>query len=176
MKKLTILAIALLISLMSFGQSSTVADFEKTAEGYKLFLYQSVIRVLNKDKNPDFNMLIRDLDHLRFVSTKLDTTGLEAKATFKELDRGVRGEDFIEIMSFDNPGYKCHVYELESSKGKSTWVAVLLMEDRAAVMEMEGSMDLKYIQSLSSLNMDRLQEMLPIKLPADKKEKKDSEN
>ena len=73
MKKLIILATAILFVLTSFGQSKTVAAFEEEADGYKLFLYQSVIRMLNKDKNPDFNMLIRDLDHLRFVSA--DSSG-----------------------------------------------------------------------------------------------------
>jgi hypothetical protein len=160
MKKLSIFSLALVMTLAAFGQSQTVADFEESTEGYKLFLYQSVIRMLNKDKNPDFNMLIRNLDHLRFVSS--DAQGEEARAVFREVDRGVQKEGFEEIMSFDNSANKCRIYELESRGGESTWVVTLLMEDVAAAMEMKGSLDLKYLDALSSLNMERVGEMLPL--------------
>ncbi|MEM6805144.1 MAG: DUF4252 domain-containing protein [Bacteroidota bacterium] len=168
MKKLGILAIAIFISLSSFGQSKTVAEFEENTDGYKAFLYQSVIRVMNKDKNPDFNMLIRDLDHLKFVST--DKNAPDGKATFLKLDQGVKGEGYEEIMSFDNPDNICHVYELKSSGGQSTWVATFLTEGVAGAFEMKGSLDLTYIKALSSLNMDRLQEVLPIDPMEKKKE------
>lgn len=160
MKKLGILAIAIFFSLASFGQSKTVAEFEENTDGYKAFLYQSVIRVMNKDKNPDFNMLIRDLDHLKFVSTS--TEDPNAKATFLKLDQGVKGEGYEAIMSFDNPDNICHVYELKSFGGQSSWVATFLTEGVAGVFEMKGSLDLKYLKALSSLNMEKLQEILPI--------------
>ena len=126
---------------------------------------------MNKDKNPDFNMLIRDLDHLRFVSNEVKEGQDEtAKGMFKALDQGVQNEGFTEIMSFDNADTKCHVYELESSRGKSTWVATLLMDGHAAVLEMEGSLDLKYLNSLASLDMDRIEDMLPLEVQKKKKE------
>ncbi|MEL6844990.1 MAG: DUF4252 domain-containing protein, partial [Bacteroidota bacterium] len=137
-----------------------IKQFEKDTDGYKLFLYQSVIRMLNKDKNPDFNMLIRNVDHLRFVSS--EASGAEAMATFKLIDQGVREEGFGELMSFDNANNRCRVYERESKGGQSTWVITLYMEGVAAAMEMKGSLDLKYIDALASLNMDRVGEMLPI--------------
>ena len=50
MKKiLTSIFTMLLFASVTFAQSSTVANFEKESKGYKAFLYQSVIRVLNKD-------------------------------------------------------------------------------------------------------------------------------
>ena len=166
MKKLIILATALFTVLSSFAQSKTVAAFEEEADGYKLFLYQSVIRMLNKDKNPDFNMLIRDLDHLRFVSA--DSTGPDAMSTFNQLDNGVKGEGFEEIMTFDNMDYICHVYELEAADGKSTWVATFLMDGTPGVIEMKGSLDMKYLKAFNSLNMDKVKELLPLEMPDNK--------
>ncbi|MEL7340460.1 MAG: DUF4252 domain-containing protein, partial [Bacteroidota bacterium] len=154
MKRISIIALALLMSFAAFGQSKTIKQFEKDTDGYKLFLYQSVIRMLNKDKNPDFNMLIRNVDHLRFVSS--EASGAEAMATFKLIDQGVREEGFGELMSFDNANNRCRVYERESKGGQSTWVITLYMEGVAAAMEMKGSLDLKYIDALASLNMDRV--------------------
>lgn len=161
MKKLLSLIVALVcIVSLTFAQSTTVAQFEKDTKGYKAFLYQSVIRVLNKDQNPDFNKLIKDLDHMRLVLS--DTKGDEAMQTFKSVDAGIRSEGFELIMSFDNKDYKCNAYELASRNGKSTWVATFFTNDRAGVMEMKGMLDLKYIEALSSLNYEKLKQMIPI--------------
>lgn len=160
MKIISIFFLATVISLSSFGQSKSVAEFEEKSEGSKLFLYQSVLRVMNKDKNPDFNMLIRNLDHLRFVSSGSEDQ--TPKQTFLKLDKGVQGEGFEEIMSFDDSERKCRVYELESSGGQSTWVVTLYSDGIAGALEMKGSLDLKYLKAISSLNMDEMKELLPL--------------
>ncbi|MEM7370381.1 MAG: DUF4252 domain-containing protein [Bacteroidota bacterium] len=159
-KQFSIFILAMIMTLALFSQSRTVQNFIETADGYNLYLYQSLIRVLNQDENPDFNMLIRDLDHLRFLST--DSIGTTAKATFSDLDKGIQGEGFESIMSFDNKDYKCHIYELEDRSGQSSWVATLFIEGRAGLIEMKGSVDMKYLHAFSSLNMDKLKDVLPI--------------
>ena len=160
MKKLIILTFALLATGLAFGQSQTVLEFEKDAKGVKLFMYQSVIRMLNKDRNPEFNKLIQDLDHIRFVMT--DSVGQSSKNEFKRLDAGIRAEGFEEIMMFDNKEYKCRIFELSSAGEKSTWVAAMFMEGRAGVLEMKGTLDLKYLSALQSLNEEKLKTMLPL--------------
>ena len=151
--------------LMAFSlqaQSPTVADFSESAEGYNLYLYQSMIRMLNKDHNPDFNRLIRDLDHLRFITTSSSINAEEARKVFDDLDKGIVNEGFELIMSIDNKDYICHVYETETKDAKSHWVSTLYGEGMAGILEMKGFLDLKYINAMSSLNMQRLSEMLPI--------------
>lgn len=160
-KYLSIFLLTLAMSLSAFGQSKTVANFIDEADGYNVYLYQSLIRVLNKDKNPDFNMLIRDVDHLRLLTTDSVDNAL---ATFKSLDQGVQQEGYESIMSFDNKDYKCHLYELED-RGGSYWVATLFVEGRAGIIEMKGAVDMKYLSSFSSLNMDKLIELTDIDLP-----------
>ncbi len=164
MKVLSFLMTIVLAVPLAWGQSQTIADFEKEAEGYKVFLYQSVIRLMNKDKNPEFNMLIRDLDHLRFVSSLEDKE--HAKEVFTRVNQGVQSEGFEEIMRFDQASQKCIVYESNSSNGKSTWIATLLTDDIAAAIEMKGALDLAYIKALSSLDVDRVKSTLSL----DKKE------
>ena len=149
----------LLFASVTFAQSSTVANFEKESKGYKAFLYQSVIRVLNKDQNPDFNKLIKDLDHVKLVLSEYRNE--KALDMFKVVDKGVKSEGYEMVMSFDNKDYKCNAYEMVSSKGKSTWVATFFTEGRAGVLEMKGMLDLKYFEALSSLNYDELQDMMP---------------
>jgi hypothetical protein len=152
-------SLVLLAALPSFGQSKTVADFSKTAEGHNVYLYQSLIRVMNKDANPDFNSLIKDLDHFRLLTT--DSVGASAKAVFDRLDQGVQQEGFEEILAFNNPDYRCHLYELEDSNGKTTWVATLFSQGMAGILEMKGSLDMRYLHAFSSLNTDHLEKMRP---------------
>jgi hypothetical protein len=142
------------------AQSKSVEAFARTADGYDLYLYQSVIRMLNKDKNPDFNMLIRDLDHLKLITT--DSLGAQAKSAFTKLDSGVRSEGFEEIVSYESKDSRLHLYELEDGDDESTWVATMLFSGYAGVMEMKGSIDLTYMKALSSLNMEKLKELLPL--------------
>lgn len=157
--KLTLLFTFVLACSSIFGQSKVVKEFEENAEGYKFFAYQSMLRMINQDQNPEFNKLIRDLDHLRVVTT--DSTGTEAMASFTRLDNSIKGEGFEEILTFDNKEYKCHVYELESKSKKSTWVATFFMHGRAGLLEMVGSLDVRYLSALANLNLEKLQQFVP---------------
>lgn len=156
MKKVTILSIALMMFTGTlFSQSKTVEIFQNEGKGYKLYIYQSVIRMLNKDKNPDFNMMIRDLDHLKLITT--EDIGPASLAKFKKLDLDVMKEGYEEVMIFDSRESKCHLYELDE-----TWVATFHFSGYAGVFEMKGALDLAYVKSLNSLDMDRLKDMLPL--------------
>ncbi len=161
MKKVILVLVSVfLITGLSFGQSKTVSQLEETTKGYKLYLYQSLIRVMNTDKNPDFNMLIRDLDHLKVVTS--DAEGpLALKEAFTSLDKSVKAEGFEVIMSVDNKEYKCHLMEKTSWRGGSTYVASFLTDGYAGVLEMKGSLDLKYINALKSLDIEKLKELSP---------------
>ena len=161
MKKfILILASIIFISATGFAQSKTVSTLEETTNGYKLYLYQSLIRVMNKDKDPDFNMLIRNLDHLKVVTS--DVKEREAqKAEFKRLDKSVKAEGFEVIMSVDNKDYKCHLMEKTSWRGNPTYVASFLSDEYVGVLEMKGYIDLNYINALQSIDVDKLKELAP---------------
>jgi len=145
-------------SLVASAQSKTVKQFSETAEGYNLYLYQSMIRMLNKDKNPEFNSLIKDLDHLRFVTT--DSTGLAAKQVFKELDKGIQSEGFEDVMSVDNKDFKCHFYQLGADGTEATWVGVLFGMGQAGIIEMKGSIDLQHMDAMQSVDLEDLKSIL----------------
>jgi len=144
----------------SLGQSKTVEAFSKTTPHNNVYLYQSMIRMLNKDKNPDFNMLIRKLDHLKFVYT--DSSGTIAMSVFQGLDKGVQSEGFEEIASFDSKDSKCHLYELDTDGDEGTWVVTMFYGGRAGVLEMKGYLDMKYLNALGSLNIDKMANLLNV--------------
>lgn len=158
-KYIGVLVLMIMFSFGAMAQSTTISNFEKESNGYKIFLYQSVIRMLNPDQNPEFNKLIKDLDHLRMLSNEPDAE--QSRTTFKVLDKGIQSEGFEMIMSVDNKDKKFHVYELASRKGKTTWVVTFLMDERAGLMEMKGTLDLKYINALKQLDYSKLEEIIP---------------
>ena len=170
-KVLSFVFTMLCIVSMTFAQSKTVSEFSDNTKGYTAFLYQSVIRVLNKDQNPNFNNLIKDLDHVKIALS--EHQGPDAKQAFLGIDNGVQAEGFEMIMSFNNKDYKCNAYELDSKNGKSTWVTTFMTDGYAGVMEMKGMLNLKYIESLNSLNYEKLESMIPGRYIKSKKEAKE---
>ncbi|MDX1686061.1 MAG: DUF4252 domain-containing protein [Saprospiraceae bacterium] len=162
MRSIGIIILSVFFSLGLMGQSATVTDFSNTSEGYNLYLYQSLIRMLNQDANHDFNMLIRDLDHLKFITDTRATSDESVGSTFRELDQGIRSEGFESIMSIDNKDYILHLYHLESRGSKAHWVATFFMEGMTGVLEMKGTLDTKYLHAFSSLDYEQLQKLLPL--------------
>jgi hypothetical protein len=78
-------------------------------------------------------------------------------AKFKKLDGDVVKEGYEEVMVFDSRESKCHLYEKDD-----IWVATFHFSGYAGVFEMKGALDLSYVKSLNSLDMGRLQDMLPL--------------
>ncbi|MFT4660875.1 MAG: hypothetical protein ACI8XB_001144 [Patiriisocius sp.] len=142
------------------AQSKAITQFEEQVDGYNLYLYQSLIRVLNKDKNEDFNLLIKDLDHLKFLMT--DSIGDQSIMLYKNLMEGLGDEGYEELMNFDNIDYKATVLSLESGRSGTSWVVVFNMGEMSGLFEMMGSVDTKYLNALSSLNMEKLKKMMPM--------------
>lgn len=164
MRNIIVFFLFALFSMSALGQSQVAKEFEENSKGYKFFAYQSVLRILNQDKNPDFNKLIRNLDHLRVVTT--DSTGSDGLKVFHKLDQDIQNEGFEEIMTFDNKDYRCHVYELSKNSKKSTWMATFYMQGRAGLFEMVGSLDMRYLSALANLDMDQLQELAGKNIPS----------
>lgn len=162
MKYFSTLIILFALSVSAIAQSKTVTSFSESAEGYNLYLYQSLIRMLNKDQNPDFNMLIRDLDYLKLVTDSRGTSDDADKSNFVSLDKKIISEGFESIMSIDNKDYILHLYLTDDSRSGSHWIATFFMQGMTGVMEMKGSLDTKYLHAFSSLNYDQLEKMLPL--------------
>jgi len=116
--------------------------------------------MLNRDKNEDFNMLIKDLDHLKVLMT--DSIGSASNVLYKNLEKGLQEERYEELMTFENPDSKATVFSKEDEEGIANWVVIFGMGEVSGLFEMKGSIDTKYLSALSSLNMQKLQSILPM--------------
>ncbi|MFK7756118.1 MAG: DUF4252 domain-containing protein [Flavobacteriales bacterium] len=156
-----ILSVATLIavSLSLNAQTKTVQTLEDNNDGYNLFMYQSVIRVLNKDNNEEFNLLVKDLEYIKAIVT--DSIGESAKTQYKTLLKSIKSEGFSELFMIDNKEMKASIYEKENQKGESEYVAFMYYEPlgKTGAFEMKGSLDLRYINAFESLDFKKLKEL-----------------
>jgi len=155
-----ILLLFLIVSpIISFGQSQAINNFAEKADGYNVFAYQSVIRVFNKDKNEDFNMLIKDLDHIKILIT--DSIGSESTVLYKKLEKELTEEKYEELMSFENVDSEAIVFSRELDEGIENWVVIFSLGELSGLLEMRGSIDTNYLKAISSLNLNMLKTILP---------------
>jgi len=159
MKYILVIIATLSISL-GHSQSKVVEDFQAAhkGQGYKLFLYQSYIRMLNQDNNDDFNQLVKDLDHIKVITT--DSSLVEARKEYKELRKKIASEGFEELLMIDNKEMKVCLYE-NTSGAEKQFVAFFFSSklSRTGLLEMNGELDLKYMSAFESLDFKKLKEI-----------------
>jgi len=139
-------------------ESKTVTAFQAKADGYNLVIDKSILRMVNSEQDADFNALIRDLDNIKVSSSDGGNKG--TKALFKELAKGVSSEGFDEIVSIDNKDVSCRLFEWSSEEVDSKWVLVFSAMGEAGVVEMNGTLDPDYLNSLSNLNFDKVKSLI----------------
>ena len=162
MKKYLLIGLLFFVTFSFFGQSATIQNFEKeNKDGYNLFFYQSVLRMLNKDENPDFNKLIRNLEYVKLIIS--DSTGVAAKSQYVNLNSSIVGEGFEEIVMLDNKEYKATVFQKEMNEEQSEWVAFLHTIGRTVAFEMKGNLDVKYLNAFNSLDAEKVKELAKLK-------------
>lgn len=160
MKYLLIIIAAFSLTQTS-AQSKTLEAFQTkhSENGYKVFLYQSVIRMLNKDNNDDFNQLVKDLDHIKVIVT--DSSEVNAKAEYNTLVKGIKSEGYEELLMMDNKDMKVSIYESSGSSSEKQFVAFMYTGDfkRTGSFEMKGELDLKHLSAFDSLDFNKLKEI-----------------
>jgi len=153
--KNTILSIAMfLLASVSIAQSKTIAEFEKD-KGFtkKLFIYESYIRMLNMNDNPDYFKLVEDIEYIKVIRTGSESD----KAQYRTLQSSIQKENFEEVFAVEDKdkGF-ASIYLLEEEGEKSQWIAFLFSKGSTYALEMNGNLNLEYMKGLSSLNYEML--------------------
>lgn len=139
-------------------ESTTVEQFKEHANGFDHVVDRSIMRAFNTENDPDFNALIKDLDHIKILSSDGGAKG--AKALFKSLDKDIANEGFEEVLSVDNKDMKGRLYELVAPDMESKWVLVFQLDDEAGLVEMNGTIDPAYLQSLSNMDFGKVKDLV----------------
>jgi len=130
-----------------------------------LFVYPSMLRMLNFNDSKEFNLLIKDLEHLHFV-TELefdsgdDELDKNLKNAYLTLSKKIEAEGYEELLSVDNQGFSCTAYEVSETKGLANLIMVVNLFGNVGLIEMKGGINLKYLTSLEEMENDKLKKYL----------------
>ncbi len=155
-KKLIALSLVVLSCTAMMAQSRTIAEFEKENHGWNLHLYQSMIRLLNKDADNDFNELIKDLESVQVLVT--DSASKISLQSYKALATSIASEGYEVMLDIDNKDVKASIYQLETRGGKVSWVAFAYSVEmgRTFAFEMNGELNMKYLDAFKSIDLDKV--------------------
>jgi len=159
MKTFLLATLTLMSSYSVFAQSVTVSEFvEKHQPSASFYLYPSTLRMINRENNPDYQQLVRNIDKLSFLTFDKNSANL-ASNSVNQLLNSLREEAYQELMSFKDAGNQVYVY----AKGDSPEAYVSMVDNEGTLMlfDVEGSPDLSALLRLvqSDFNFGPIAEM-----------------
>lgn len=150
----SLFAVIFTVTLAS-AQIKAVEKFvSENEEGLqKFFIYQSSLRMLNQNGDDDFNRLIKDIRKINVYIA--ENSGSSPKSDYQRMVSDLTSDDFETLVSVKNGGM--HLNLLGKETGDRAWYVLAATEDESvAVLEMDGKLDLRYLQSLDKVNFDKL--------------------
>jgi hypothetical protein len=141
MRKIYLLAVAVLCSIVSLAQSKTTIDLEKKFEGsLSLYFYKNTLRMLNQKEDKDFDALIRNIEKLKFLMIDKTSNGFGEK-DYQSLLSGYKKESFEPAVTSRFDGRTFDIY-MNDKKGSSTGTVMLVNDpNNLFVLDMIGTID-----------------------------------
>ena len=133
----------ILASIVVQAQSSTITELKKDKlTSLDLYFYPSTLRMVNLDKNEEFNRLIQDIEKLVFFKMNGKFENIDMYNLVNQLQSD---EAFEEYVVVDGPTKK--FYLLGREKPAET-IGLALMNEEHFVFDIAGSLELKELPKL----------------------------
>ena len=151
---------ALLLALAACQQESQSKVFEKhLADNPDIrpkYIYQSVLRLANINHDPDFDKLIRDVDKITiYFPPREDST-----YQLKDLRTTIRSSGYEELFDVRTANKdRVNLWVNESLK-EPHYVGLLDTSGEDYAFEIDGTIDLEYVSSLSMIDQETLTKFL----------------
>ena len=164
MKNATPIALVLFIALLTLSAgcrkevSSTVLEQHETRypDLRKKYVYQSLIRLANVNKDPNFEKLIQDVEKIvLYLPPREDSTYQVRSVKSGLLDDGY--ELLIEGRSSDNMQMSLWVKE---AAPRPHYVALIDAEDNDIILEVDGQINIEYLMAIQMADQELLQGLL----------------
>ncbi len=159
LKKGLLLVLAIFtLSLTGSAQIKAVEKFLKENEGLtKFFIYQSTLRMLNNSGDENFNKLIKGIRKINVYVT--EGSSEVSTASYKRMISELGAEQFETLVSAKTDGTLLNLMSRES--GNDAYYVLATSEgSNFALMEMDGQLDLRYLEALESMNFEKLRKIL----------------
>jgi len=145
--RMRIAFLAILLSVVStgFSQSNTVTDFkENNSTALSLYFYPSTLRMINLDRNREFDEMIREIKKARFF--KMDSGSVSLKE-LAHLGNELKQEGFEEVMFMKSKNMDLRVWGLY--RKNPALVIVSKSADELMLLEINGMINIAKIPKLA---------------------------
>ena len=146
----------LLLTLISCKQEDKDSLLVKHESQYpelrKKYVYQSLIRLANVNRDPEFEKLIRDVKKvILYLPPKNDST-----YQIKDLRSGMRLEGYEELVDVRSQDALRVSLWVKETNFKSHYLALLDSEIADYVLEIDGEIHLEYLTSIKLADQESL--------------------
>ena len=155
-----IMSFALLFAVAIAGQAQ-IKSVEKFIKDHpnldEYYVYQSTLRMVNQDGDEDFNRLIKDIKKINIYISEGSTDVTEE--SYQDMLSDLAKEGFEVLI---NAKYDASLINLMSKdEGKRSYYVLAVRDaDNFGLMEMDGSLDLRYLNALEKINFAKLQDIV----------------
>lgn len=137
-----------ILSVLSFAQSRTTEDLQKSYDARAFFFYNNTLRMLNQSEDPAFDEMIRNVEKMKFLLIRKGANAPD----YKKLVSDYKGEKFEMAMSSRHEGSTFDVY-LKGEKKTEGMLVLINSATDLMVLDIVGSIALDKVTSLySTLN------------------------
>lgn len=142
--KITLVHVCLLVSIYGYAQNSAVTDFQEThGTALSLYFYPSTLRMINLERNVEFDALIRNVRKARFF--RMDS-GMVTKDDLQKLTEELSDEGFEEMMFLKNRDMDVRVWGIEKRIPET--IIISKAEHEVMLLEVNGMINIAKIPKI----------------------------
>ncbi len=131
--------------------SKVVTHFDDSTKGTStLYFYPAVLDILNLAKDSNLTAVTKDIQKIKIVRLSKDTID---RSVADSLIDGVKSEKFTNLIEMGRNGYQIHLFVKSSDRKPNHYVAVAYSPKNIMVVDLLGSIPLKYVPELLSNKM-----------------------
>jgi hypothetical protein len=136
--------------------SPTLARHEKKyPDMSKKYVYQSVIRLANIKKDPDFEKLIKDVHKVvLYMAPEGDST-----YQIKDLSSGMMADGYEQLVNVRTADAQRISLWVKEDDAKSHYIA-LVDAEQDVILEIDGQLNLKYLSAINVADQSSLMDLL----------------
>lgn len=139
--KITLVYVFLLMSICGYAQNSAVTQFQEThGTALSLYFYPSTLRMVNLDRNKEFDALIRNIKKARFF--RMDS-GMVTKDDLQKLTEELLDEGFEEMMFIKNKDMDVKVWGIEKRTPET--IIISRADHEVMLLEVNGMINIAKI-------------------------------
>jgi hypothetical protein len=150
------------VLFLAFTATAQIRAVEKFLDDHedlqKFFIYQSTLRILNQSGNQDFNRLIKNIRKINVYIAE-DGSANVSRESHQQMLRDLEAESFETLVSAKQEGMLLNLMSREI--GNDAYYVLAASEGNDfALLEMDGKLDLRYLQSLEDVNFMELRKLV----------------